>query len=108
MKSSGSRFVARFRPLRATLSRVRAVSPEQSFVVRLLMVHEYRRILLHDSDLPLEVLPRDWPGLEARRLAAEIYHIVATASVDFIRARLEGAGGPMPAPAESFTRRFGA
>jgi phenylacetic acid degradation operon negative regulatory protein len=100
------RFVARFRPLRAAVSRAGGLGPEQGFVLRLLLVHEYRRILLHDSDLPYELLPRDWPGLEARRIAAEIYHAVAATSIDFIRERLEGASGSLPAPAESFARRF--
>lgn len=100
------RFVRRFRPLRAALARSRRENPEDCFMVRLLLVHEYRRILLHDTDVPAELLPRDWPGHEARRLAAELYGRVSAGSLAYIAARLEGASGPLGPPAESFALRF--
>lgn len=100
------RFVKRLRPVRAALGRSRREKPEDCFVVRLLLVHEYRRILLHDTDVPAELLPRDWPGHEARRLAAELYARVTAGSLAYIAARLEGASGPLGSPAESFVLRF--
>jgi phenylacetic acid degradation operon negative regulatory protein len=101
------RFVRRWAPVRRALASG-SPDPAACFVARLLAVHEYRRVLLHDTDIPGQLLPRDWPGTPARRLAAEIYHAVAPGSVDFIRAHLEGANGPLPAVAESFARRFNA
>lgn len=101
-----ARLVQRLRPVRSALARTRAISPEDCFSVRLLLVHEYRRILLHDTDVPAELLPADWPGLEARRLAADLYSRVARGSLDYVAAHLQGANGPLGAPAESFQKRF--
>ncbi len=101
-----ARFVQRLRPVRHALTRAKAISPEDCFAVRLLLIHEYRRILLHDTDVPAELLPADWPGLEARRLAAELYARVAPGSLDYVAARLQGGNGPLAAPAESFFKRF--
>ncbi len=101
-----ARFVQKLRPVRNALSRARSISSEDCFTVRLLLIHEYRRILLHDTDVPAELLPADWPGLEARRLAAELYARVASGSLDYVGARLQGANGPLGAPADSFSKRF--
>lgn len=74
-------FVERFEPVRAALRAAdreaanREAGGESGFVLRILMVHEYRRILLRDPDLPAELLPADWAGAEARRLRAEIHRL---------------------------------
>lgn len=101
-----ARFAGRLRPLRAALARPKKLRPEDCFTLRLLLIHEYRRILLHDTDVPAELLPRDWPGLEARRLAAELYVRVGGGSLDYVGAQLQGASGPLGMPAESFSKRF--
>src|SRR4029078_11283564 len=41
-----------------------------------LLVAEFRRIALSDPQLPARLLPPDWIGDRARRLAAEIYGAV--------------------------------
>lgn len=44
------------------------MAPDQRFIARLLLVHEFRRILLRDPFLPATLLPPDWAG-PATRLA---------------------------------------
>lgn len=44
------------------------LSPEHGFAIRTLLVHRWRNFLFLDPDLPLEVLPPDWPGTEASAL----------------------------------------
>ncbi|MCP1200883.1 PaaX family transcriptional regulator C-terminal domain-containing protein [Notoacmeibacter sp. MSK16QG-6] len=44
------------------------ISPQQALLLRLLLVHEFRMILLSDPRLPANALPADWPGDKARRL----------------------------------------
>lgn len=43
-------------------------SPQDGVLGRVLLAHEFRRILLRDPFLPAEVLPASWPGVPARRL----------------------------------------
>jgi phenylacetic acid degradation operon negative regulatory protein len=42
----------------------------QAFVVRSLLVHEWRKFLFSDPGLPAELLPPDWPGTAAARFFA--------------------------------------
>jgi phenylacetic acid degradation operon negative regulatory protein len=60
------------------------LAPDLSFKLRTLLVAEFRRIALSDPQLPAPLLPGDWIGDRARRLAAEIYADVAAHSEDFL------------------------
>ena len=48
-----------------------AAEDERAFVVRSHLVHEWRKFLFTDPGLPVELLPRDWPGHAAARFFAE-------------------------------------
>jgi phenylacetic acid degradation operon negative regulatory protein len=48
-----------------------ASQDEQSFAVRSVLVHEWRKFLFTDPGLPAELLPRDWVGHEAATFFAE-------------------------------------
>ena len=56
-------FIGTTRELVAQLSP--DLTPEGGFAVRTPLVHEWRKFLFLDPDLPAEVLPADWPGHEA-------------------------------------------
>ena len=51
-----------------------ALDEESAFLLRILLIHDYRRLLLRDPELPDVLLPGDWPGHQARQLCREIYH----------------------------------
>ena len=48
----------------------------EALMIRIRLVHAYRRIALKDPLLPGELLPAGWPGHEARRVCAAIYRRV--------------------------------
>lgn len=73
-------FVGLFQNLREALAKGLELGDGDALTVRLLLIQEFRRIVLRDPALPLSVLPADWPGEKARRLAAEIYREVLEAS----------------------------
>lgn len=84
-------FIARFAEYPpAELSQL---APDLAFKLRTLLVAEFRRIALADPQLPPPLLPPDWIGDRARRLAGEIYATVAAGSEEFLAATVETADG---------------
>lgn len=100
-------FLRMFRPAARYVRRVREPDPGQCFKLRTLLIHEYRRILLHDTDLPDELLPPGWPGREAQALTAALYRQVQRGAVEFVRRGMNSVTGPLPAPSVDYFRRFG-
>lgn len=65
-------FIGRFAAAGKALA-ARSVTPETAFLVRTLLIHEYRKIHLKDPQLPLALLPADWAGRSAYRLCRGLY-----------------------------------
>jgi phenylacetic acid degradation operon negative regulatory protein len=42
------------------------LSPEEAITMRIIMVHQYRRLCLRDPHFPMSALPKDWHGEEAK------------------------------------------
>lgn len=101
------KFLKAFHPVLKATKSARKVDPAQCFQARTLLIHEYRRIVLHDTDLPDELLPADWPGRRARVLTSSLYHLVHQGAMDYIRAELETAEGALPPADGGYFRRFG-
>ncbi len=80
--------------------------PEEAFTLSSLMIHEYRRILLRDPQLPGELLPPGWAGHAARALAARLYRRHAEAAGCFVSSHMVTWQGAAPAPAPSYFDRF--
>lgn len=72
-------FVATYAPVGDELADADP-SPEVAFAVRTLLIDDYRRVLLRDPELPSALLPDDWAGATARRVAAELYRLVDVAA----------------------------
>lgn len=98
------RFVDDFEPIARALPK--RADPQLCFVVRTLLIHEYRRILLTDPDLPDALLPDAWPGRCAAELTKALYFDVAEGSTEFVMRAFENEAGPLPKPAAGFFRRF--
>lgn len=100
-------FIARFRPAQRALAHARQLDPQQCFVVQSLLLHGFRRVLLRDPQLPEQLMPRDWPGIEARALCRELYRITHRPAQRHLASVLETADGPLPPAAPYFYERFG-
>jgi phenylacetic acid degradation operon negative regulatory protein len=101
-------FLARFGSVVEALRRrpEEARDPAQTFAVRTLLVHEYRRVRLRDPQLPAALLPPDWPGAAAYALARAFYRLARPAAEAHLE-RAFAAGGENLAPAlPEFLLRF--
>ena len=102
-----AQFVSAFRPLiRATRKRPQA-QDKTAFIVRTLLIQEYRKILLRDPLLPLELLPANWRGPVAYQLCRDLYCELHQSADNFLSDSMETAYGPLPPPGLAFWSRFG-
>ncbi len=104
LSASYRRFIERFAPFRELPDRL---PPGACFTLRILLMHEYRRVLLRDPGLPAELLPADWAGMEAWTLARELYRKLAAPSQIHLTSIAETETGKLPPLAASFGERFG-
>ena len=95
-------FVGKFAPL----AEEAAPAPGTAFLLRLMLIHHYRRIVLTDPELPSSLLPSDWPGDRARKLAAKLYHRWLPVSEPWLAGRLELEEGAWPAMPPAAQSRF--
>jgi phenylacetic acid degradation operon negative regulatory protein len=101
------RFVKRFGRVHAELERRRHPEPRDCFLVRTLLIHEYRRLHLRDPLLPAKLLRADWPGVQAAALCHDIYARVFTASEIHLSRVAATLTGPLPPADPSVMQRFG-
>lgn len=103
------RFLASFAPLAAAVRAAgAAIGPRDAFMLRTLLIHAFRRVILHDPLLPAELLPAGWPGHEAYALCRDLYRLTYRQAEEYLEATLEGVDGErLPAAGGEFYARFG-
>lgn len=99
------RFLTAFGPLHQAVRTGRPFDDLDALVARVLLVHEYRRVVLRDPGLPDAVLPDGWPGTAARALCAAVYHRLLPASERWLDTHAKTAAGRLPS-AVGLTGRF--
>ncbi len=100
-------FVKRFERVLTALREVHTLDLQAGFIVRTLLIHEYRRLHLRDPLLPQRLLRADWPGTKAALLCRDIYARVFAASEMHLSQVAAQLDGPLPAPDDSVLQRFG-
>ena len=100
-------FVKRFRPLIAAFGKNANVNALTAFLVRTLLIQEYRKVLLRDPQLPAELLPSGWHGTAAYQLCRNLYRALYEAADEYLTEEMETAEGPLPPPAKGYFQRFG-
>ena len=101
------RFADSFAAAAAALAARPTVTPESAFVIRTLLIHDYRKIHLRDPLLPPALLPADWVGSSAYELCANLYSQVFAAAEEFLSATASTLAQPLPPVEAPALQRFG-
>jgi phenylacetic acid degradation operon negative regulatory protein len=101
------RFADRFKLVQAEVRGAGDLDPKDCFLVRTLLIHEYRRLHLRDPLLPAQLLRANWPGAQAAALCRDIYARVFGPSEDYLTRVAARLNGPLPAAEPSVMQRFG-
>ena len=100
-------FIRHFSPILKQLKANETLDNKKCFILRTLLVHDYRRALLRDPMLPQELLSDHWNGNTARALFRDIYQIIWENAEEYLLATLESDRGKLPKASEEFKGRFG-
>lgn len=100
-------FLARFRPLWLDLDGGVSFDGKQAFMLRALLISEYRAVALQDPRLPKELLPDSWAGAKAFTLCRNMYQLLLPASEAFLQENVRTADGPMGEAGDLLYQRFG-
>lgn len=103
------RFIDMFSPVAAALDDASnaPIAGDVAFLLRTLLLHEYRKTHLRDPLLPAALLPEDWAGTDAQKLCRDLYAKVFPASEQYLSATVQTQAGALPAPAAEIFQRFG-
>ena len=107
LSSHYRRFLARFGGVIEHFRAGESHDPQQCFVVRTMLIHAYRRVLLRDPLLPSALLPLDWPGAAAHALCRDFYRLTHRDAERHLAATLAEPGEAWPPADDAFARRFG-
>jgi phenylacetic acid degradation operon negative regulatory protein len=100
--------LTRFLPVVEILQAGQSISNEDALIVRLLLVHVYRSVVLRDPGLPKAALPDDWPGSWAQDLFRDLYLRLSPQADQHIGDRIKGSDGPLPAASPQTLARIAA
>ena len=102
------RFVATFTPVvEAVMPSASELGGEAAFIIRTLLIHEYRKIHLRDPLLPPVLLPSDWVGAAAYDVSKRLYSVVFAAAESYLSTTASTMTAPLPAANRSAYARFG-
>jgi phenylacetic acid degradation operon negative regulatory protein len=84
-------FIARFEPLLRMLdeSGDSRIDGQAAFVLETLLVHSWRRVVLHDPRFPADLLAENWPGSAAYDLCRRLYLRLFEQAGEFVARHLD-------------------
>ena len=101
-------FLQKYEPIRDALVSCgqEDLSEENAFLVRTLLIHDVRRLLLRDPQLPESLLPATWPGSRARHLCRDLYRKLLPLSERHLDANVRLSSGSAPHASSVLVSRF--
>jgi phenylacetic acid degradation operon negative regulatory protein len=100
------KFVAAFEPVEAAAACSRP-APRTAFIIRTLLIHQYRKIHLRDPVLPASLLPTNWVGRRAYELCRDLYSDVFESAEVYLSNEASRLNNELPPVSEEALQRFG-
>jgi phenylacetic acid degradation operon negative regulatory protein len=88
------------------LKNQREIDGLDALLLRSLLVHQWRRIVLRDVHWPRELRPCDWPGFNAQSMIAELYPRLLDPSERWLSALDATPNGKLPEAESYMSHRF--
>lgn len=107
VQANYQQFIDHFTPIHRLLVQKKAISNSNCLVIRSLLVHDFRRILLRAPVLPTSLLPKNWEGHIARSLFTDIYRKIWLAAEAHLTECLNSGSETAVSATEEFYARFG-
>lgn len=102
-----ARFAKTFGPVLDAMLDGDTPAPKTAFLVRTLLIQEYRKVLLRDPLMPAELLPAGWHGNAAHALCRDLYRRLHASADQYLTATVETRDGALPQPNDEYYERFG-
>ena len=99
-------FIGRFGRLADLFAGGARLGAAESLAARLVLVHQFRLVVLRDPRLPQAALPADWPGEEARWLFSTLYLRLSPEADQHVARHFVTADGALPEASEATLRRL--
>ncbi len=100
-------FITKFRRIFSLKTPIDQFTPKQCFMLRIMLIHEYRRALLFDPKLGNELVSIDWLGKAASSLVESIYASIHNQANEYVKTNLSTVGGNIPKLDKFYFNRFG-
>jgi phenylacetic acid degradation operon negative regulatory protein len=80
--------------------------PLIALATRCLLIHEWRRVLLRNTDVPAELIPADWPHQQCHLFVANLYAKLYDAGEQWMDSQALGPDGPLKITTAHSRQRF--
>ena len=100
-------FITKFRKVFSLNTSINEFTPKQCFILRNLLIHDYRRALLFDPKLGNDLVPTDWLGKASSSLVESMYSSIHEKANIYIKDNLLTVGGNTPKLERFYFNRFG-
>lgn len=99
-------FNEQFAPVLAATLKNTELDPELCFLIKILLIHKYRRILLREPELPKELVESDSASQQARRITAQLYGAISLFADQYFKQVSVCEKGEFAEPPKGYYQRF--
>ncbi|MGB3751320.1 MAG: PaaX family transcriptional regulator C-terminal domain-containing protein [Arcobacteraceae bacterium] len=100
-------FITKFRKVFSLKTPIAQFTQKQCFILRILLIHKYRRALLFDPKLGNDLVSTDWLGKASSSLVESIYEHIHNQANEYVKDNLLTIGGNTPKLEKFYFNRFG-